>query len=514
MKSNGKTKFIIILLLLLISIGFAYLSTNLSISGIGKFKPNTWDVHFENVVVDLDNTEENSTASISSDRHTVNFDISLNEPGSSYSLYVDVVNAGTIDAMFDDFIVQGVPDNLQNIISLEYSYNDNGIISKYDLLPKKSSQKIRVIVNYLDPEDETFLPQEDGSLCFSLQLNYLQADEKAITRIKKDSAADKIITLAKSDASIVEDTTDDRNLRYVGANPNNYVSFNGELWRIIGVFNNTLDKYGTKTSRVKIVRQQAIGSYSYDSSVSSINQGYGTNNWGTSKIVELLNDKFYNSKNTFCYVFNGSLATNPCDFTDMGLKNDSKKYIENAVWDTSVVFWDNVENTTSLGFYNAERSGNTIVGCNSPDSPTCNDTVEREAKWTGKVVIPYASDMGFATDGGEGITRSECWNLNIAQVDYQIPFYDDRCFEKNWFTSIDAYAEDQLWTLDPVTRLDYLYGARTVLHMSSNNSTSELTTHSSHAAWNRSVLPTLYLDENVRIVDGLGSQISPFVLDM
>ena len=40
----------------------------------------------------------------------------------------------------------------------------------------------------------------------------------------------------------------DGNIRYVGENPNNYVQFNNELWRIIGIFDNKL----------KIIRNDAI----------------------------------------------------------------------------------------------------------------------------------------------------------------------------------------------------------------------------------------------------------------
>lgn len=65
------------------------------------------------------------------------------------------------------------------------------------------------------------------------------------------------------------DTTDSlmqdvgNNIRYYGANPNNYIYFNcsdynnqlsstGEIWRIIGVFNDKL----------KLIRNENIGSYS------------------------------------------------------------------------------------------------------------------------------------------------------------------------------------------------------------------------------------------------------------
>ena len=45
-----------------------------------------------------------------------------------------------------------------------------------------------------------------------------------------------------------KDNTVDENIRYYGSNPNNYVSFNNELWRIIGVFGNN----------VKLVRKDRL----------------------------------------------------------------------------------------------------------------------------------------------------------------------------------------------------------------------------------------------------------------
>jgi len=44
--------------------------------------------------------------------------------------------------------------------------------------------------------------------------------------------------------NLLYDETIDNNLRYVGASPNNYVLFNDELWRVIGVMNNVEDESG------------------------------------------------------------------------------------------------------------------------------------------------------------------------------------------------------------------------------------------------------------------------------
>ena len=66
-----------------------------------------------------------------------------------------------------------------------------------------------------------------------------------------------------------KDNRPDQNIRYYGSDPNNYVKFNNELWRIIGVFGNN----------VKLVRSESLGDLSWDSSESSVNGGFGVNEW-------------------------------------------------------------------------------------------------------------------------------------------------------------------------------------------------------------------------------------------
>ena len=80
------------------------------------------------------------------------------------------------------------------------------------------------------------------------------------------------------------DNTTDNNLRYVGANPNNYVSFNNELWRIIGVMNNIDNGTGKKESRIKIIRDEPIGNYSWDYDAS----GNYDNDWSTSTLMNFI----------------------------------------------------------------------------------------------------------------------------------------------------------------------------------------------------------------------------------
>ena len=100
------------------------------------------------------------------------------------------------------------------------------------------------------------------------------AEVKEITKPTYGMKATEYITnlLEYDGEGLKKDNTPDQNIRYYGSDPNNYVRFNDELWRIIGVFGNN----------VKLIRSEKLGDLSWDSSYPSVNSGFGINQWGES----------------------------------------------------------------------------------------------------------------------------------------------------------------------------------------------------------------------------------------
>ena len=73
--------------------------------------------------------------------------------------------------------------------------------------------------------------------------------------------------------------------RYIGSNPNNYIIFNGETWRIIGVFD----------GKIKIIRQDSLGELYWDKkkiNVGSSKSNYGSNDWTDSQLMYMLNSNW------------------------------------------------------------------------------------------------------------------------------------------------------------------------------------------------------------------------------
>ena len=168
------------------------------------------------------------------------------------------------------------------------------------------------------------------------------------------------------------------------------------LYRIIGLFKDIQLADGTKQDLVKVVREESIGAYSWDTSDSTVNSGCGINEWSGADLMKLLNPGYesetvggslwWNSRSGTCYN-NQSNATTSCDFTGKGLSSNVQNKIASVVWNTGG--W-NSSGIYSNQIYSYERGTNVI------SNPI--DGVTRTTSWTGKVALMYPSDCGYATD--------------------------------------------------------------------------------------------------------------------
>ena len=319
-------------------------------------------------------------------------------------------------------------------------------------------------------------------------------------------ATEYLTELAKTDDSLVYDETSDNNLRYIGSNPNNYVSVDGELWRIIGVMNNINDGTGKSESRLKLIRNESIGSYSWDTSDSSVNSGYGVNEWSQADIMKLLNpgyesetvggSLYWNGKAGTCY--NGQNNTaNSCDFTSDSMKSIIKSYINNAMFNTGSqgTYWTTQNGGLVKHFYEYERGNNTGKICTSGEY--CNDDLERTTKWLGKVGLMYPSDYGYATNGGNVANRVTC--LNTVLKNWNSSNVGE-CSMNNWMQN-----DSVSWVLFPFSFSTNAVGVASI-------DSSSLTTN--YASDGHSIKPVVYLTSSVRIISGDGTKENAYVLGM
>ena len=290
-----------------------------------------------------------------------------------------------------------------------------------------------------------------------------------------------------------KDNTSDANIRYEGANPNNYVSFNDELWRIIGVFGDN----------IKLVRSEELIKLSWDSSDSSVNNGWGVNEWSQADLKEYLNTNYYGGTSVTCYVdSNNSTTTCPTG----SLNSTSKSMINNYTWNTGAI---NLEDTTILNqetfalntvpFYNAERGSVNGKICTSGNN--CNDTVTRSTTWQGYVALPYATDWAYASSETACAT-----NMNDG-YDAANDNYDNMTCKRNNWMHHGSTMDETMWMLSPYAYSDHASGVWFVFGVG-------VVGNGALASNALSVFPSVYLNTEVKITSGSGTSSDPYILSV
>ncbi len=263
--------------------------------------------------------------------------------------------------------------------------------------------------------------------------------------------------------------------RYIGADPNNYVKFNDELWRIIGVFD-TDDGTGKVEKRLKIIRNESIGTYSWDYT----SAGSYTNEWSTAQLNTLLNSGAYYNRTTGTYYNNSTTASN-VNFTTKGLTEEAKGMIGDAKWYLGgTASYDSSSNGLASHFYTYERGTTVYSG--------------RSTNWTGKVGLMYPSDYGYATSGGSTTDRASC----LAKELYN---WDDSsvsdCKNNDWLLS-----NTWQWTITP--RSDFTYFVFYVINAGY--------VYYGSAYNDRGARPVVHLKSTIKVITGSGTKDSPYIL--
>ena len=183
---NNKRKLrisILFVLLLFISLGYAFLNTSLNIIGTSNISNPTWDIHWENVVVKSGSVTA-STPTIDTSKTTVNYSVTLTIPGEYYEFTVDAVNAGTIDGMvsvFSSKLNNVEITTLPNYLEYYVTYADGIAIEQNQLLAAGTSEKYKVHVGYKKDINASDIPQDSQTLNLSFSVTYVQSGDSSIT---------------------------------------------------------------------------------------------------------------------------------------------------------------------------------------------------------------------------------------------------------------------------------------------------------------------------------------------
>ena len=357
--------------------------------------------------------------------------------------------------------------------------------------------------------DESYNPQGDGgNLAFSIKINAYGKTGDKMPIAAKGAAKDLIAKANAEDLDYnsatdaqkkemwtfthdaTEQTTALTDYRYIGANPNNYVKFNDELWQVIGVFD-TDDGTGKVEKRLKIIRNESIGEYSWDNkdTTTGAENDLGKNEWTDARLNYLLNpghesettggSLYWNREAGNCYKGQNN-ATRACDFTTTGLTEEAKAMIGNAKWylGGSSTYND----VTTPMFYTRERGTGVYSG--------------RSTSWTGKVGLMYPSDYGYATSGGTTTNRASCLAKKLYNWDSSTV---SDCKNNDWMYN-SSYGRRTITPRQDLTNavFDVTYTGF-VLHHTANYSSG--------------VRPVVHLKSTIKVITGLGTKESPYILE-
>lgn len=506
-KKTKKTLTISLLMIMILCLSVTTAYFAVSVSNTNNEKINTTSSKLSIVYTDCASSKQSDCANM-----TKNLGL-----GESFEKTFKVYNNGTLPVDYkiifkeltntfqNNDLVYTIKDLNDNVLQSErpvpYASSQTTNVNVYlDTIAANTTKEFKIIVKLKETtEDQTV----NASATYSIKLGLTtqnggtdklynliaDADPNTVDVITKTAPTGEVCT-----NTLAYDNTVDNNLRYVGPNPCNYVSFNNELWRIIGIMNNVDDGTGKKETRFKLIRNEILGYYSYDTRET----GSGVNDWTTSKLMIELNGDYLDttlSENQNWYNGQYNQQTGVYDYTK-GLKQEAQNFISNAVWylgargDAS-----SDPPTNAYYFYEAERGTATPVS-------------GRETTWTGKVALIYPSDFAFATSGGTNLTRSECINANISYGSSSWYSSYNSCPPKDWLKIIAG--NSYYWLLNPDVRKTYIQSVAIINDSYQGYINNYNGTY--YPYYNKAVFPTLYLKSNIEISGGNGSINSPYIL--
>ena len=358
---------------------------------------------------------------------------------------------------------------MNNNSNNKYSFTQDGI--KYALtldgnevtsFPSKGMYKAQVTC---EGADGRWLYDEWKLAIENITSDDVTCDIKFET-ITKTNLNDYIISLLESEQGTGK-VVNENGYRYEGKNPNNYIWFNNEYWRIIGVFDSASHGQSGK-NLVKIIRADVLDGLAWYKS--------NTNDWTTSILKSLLNGAYYNAQdgtNSGYCIINTDSATiiSNCNYTKKGIQDGYRGMIANVTW---YLGGYSSFKTTTDAFYGYERG--TIVYSGRPTSTT------------GYIGLMYPSDYGYSVLSSSCARTTKLGSYNTAT-----------CAGQSWL-----YGKGYEWTLTPDSSDSYY-----VFYLSYDGNLNYSRADNGYGS-----RPVLYLDASVYKIDGDGSLNNPYIVGM
>ena len=251
-------------ILLIMVVGYAAFQSQLRISGTSNitsdFAVRITSITPNNIV----GTAKDVPGVTTHTDTTATFGTTLQSPGDSITYDVVIENEGTIDALLKTITKT---DASNSAILFETSGVNEG-----DELGVGETATMKVKVTY----NPAVTSQPDNlESTLKVTLDYEQSEGTIIPSNPTTTFGEQDVEVVSTGDGLYADGYEPGKYTYKGANPNNYITFNNETWRIISI---------SSDGSIKIMRNEKTESRVFDIDNSNV--------WETSDIKEYLNGDY------------------------------------------------------------------------------------------------------------------------------------------------------------------------------------------------------------------------------
>ena len=492
----SKRKYIIIGLcavLVLMAVGFAAFAQSLQINGTSSIT-SSWDIRITGIrAVNLGSVTNNGAyditePSIGSDNLSASFQTGLKSPGDTRIYEIEITNSGSLDAevttVFTNTLSEAVHFNYDGVGPLGGTgtdvltnagvYNTASVSSSEPFSLPATTNNVRYIYMTVKYRDSVTSQPSNLTASINLKLNAVQSSgivTPADPGVETVRAAGVDFPVASSGDGLYYDENTGE-YYFKGANPDNYIEFSGDVWRIMSI---------TPSGNLKIIKEDRIDLTGYSGLKSgTTNQGRFDASGATGRRLSGYCSNSYAVSNgcnawaamsNFANTGSGNLYSSGQVTADSELNTYLNGIYKNSLLELSSVQPSMNWNVGHAGVYNDTLSVSEL------------ENMENAYTWTGDIALPTKSEYIRAHG------NSSCSNAKYLEDNYQ----NDTCKTTNYLYK-SAY---WYWLLSPISGSAYgEFFAFSGYVFSTNASTQT-----------GSVRPVLHLKSNITL-SGNGGQAS------
>ena len=458
MSEKKKRNVIIISLcsiLLLMTIGYAAFNTLLTINGTTSITSN-WDIKITNI---KENTKEGDATDEGPqvvDDLSATFKVNLVSPGDYITYDVTIENNGNIDAELNKIILPQLNNEAILITT-------TGLAAGDELLADHSAT-LTVKIEY---NPEVTKQPENKTASFEMKLDYVQknkAEAPAQTLLSMKGVEVPILAGEEESDGLYADEYEPGRYVYKGAKPNNYITFNGETWRIIAI-----ETDGT----IKIMHQGTVrdGEVQFDA-IGARDSGY----CGKGSAPE-------NGCNAWAKTTNFHDALNQYS-GDVDGDSNMKKYLNGTYYDSITKNKTAIQN--HIFYYGSAEQGNNDLANQIK--------TEKEFGIASNIGLIQASDFIKANSDA-----NLCGTFSKNNSNYEV------CKPKNYM--VNWMSSGRYWMITPNSIAGAVRSTSIELYVHSDGHIID-----NYANYSYSLVPSLYLKSDVEL-SGTGAEGDPFTIE-